>query len=73
MLLSPEKMKELEVEILSANKKVMKEMLNLGRLGLPTDEKFKQFKTSVFNNFGKSGLETELASILQKYTEEESA
>jgi hypothetical protein len=65
-MLTKNERNELEETLLSENKKVMKEMLHLAELGLPT-EKFERFRHSVLNAFGKSGLSTKVHEVLDKY------
>lgn len=67
MLTSDERAK-IEQDILAENKRVMKEILILAELCLPS-EKFENFRHSTFNQFGLSGLETKTKKILDKYTE----
>lgn len=65
-MLTKKERTDLEESILFENKKVMKEMLHLAELGLPT-EKFERFRHSVLNAFGKSGLSTKIHEVLEKY------
>lgn len=67
MLTSNEREK-LEQDILIENKRVMKEILILAEMCLPSD-KFENFRHSTFNHFGLSGLETKIKKTLDKYTE----
>ena len=67
-MLSKEEFEKLDGELFSAHKKVMREILNIGEWAL-SKEDFPRFKNSVFNNFGKSGLESETKTILEKYRE----
>lgn len=59
---------ELTNEIKEEQKKVMKSILNHAKMALD-DTRFDLFKKVVFNNFGKSGLETETQKLVQKYVE----
>jgi len=56
----------LEEELFTETKATMKEILNLGQWAL-NEEDFTRFKKSVFNNFGKSGLQIKIEKILDKY------
>jgi len=67
-MLTPDERDELEKDLIFEHKRVMKEMLNTGKMVSPSD-KFDSFRTSTFNQFGKSGLETKTKDILDKYTE----
>jgi len=65
-MLQTEERKNLEDELFVETKATMKEILNLAQWAL-SDEDFSRFKKSVFNNFGKSGLQTKIEKILDKY------
>jgi len=65
-MLTKKERSDLEETLLIENKKVMKEMLHLAELGLPI-EKFERFRHSVLNAFGKSGLQTKVHEVLDKY------
>jgi len=67
-MLSFNEREKLEQELLIENKRVMKEILILAELCLPSD-KFENFRHSTFNHFGLSGLETKTKKALDKYTE----
>lgn len=67
-MLTPEEKERVEQEILSENKKVMKEILVLAEFCVPTD-KFESFRHKIFDQFGLSGLETKTKKTLDKYTE----
>lgn len=67
-MLTPNEREKLEQDILTENKRVMKEILILAELCLPA-EKFENFRHSTFNQFGLSGLETKTKKTLDKYTE----
>lgn len=67
-MLSPDERSKLEQDILAENKKVMKDILVLAEFCLPED-KFDNFRHSIFNQFGLSGLETKTKKTLDKYTE----
>ncbi len=69
-MLTPDERTRLEIEILSENKKTMKEILVLAEFCLPTD-KFESFRHSIFNRFGVSGLESIIKNKLDKYTSKE--
>jgi len=68
MLTNQEKL-ALEDEVLRENKKAMRQILLWGE-GALSEDKFKIFRNTVLNSFGKSGLETYTKGILDKYTEE---
>ena len=59
---------ELEDKLLKENKKAMRQILLVGESAL-SEDKFKVFRNAVLNNFGKSGLTTEVARILDEYSE----
>lgn len=67
-MLTPEERINLEQEILTENKKVMKDILVLAEFCLPQD-KFDNFRHSMFNAFGLSGLTSKLEKTLDKYTD----
>ena len=68
-MLSLSEREKLEQEILIENKKTMKEVLVLAEFCLPSD-KFENFRHSIFNHFGLSGLQTKTQKVLDKYTEQ---
>jgi len=59
----------LKIELKEEQKKAMKTILHHAALALD-ENKYNLFKKVVFNNFGKSGLETSLDAIVKKYTQE---
>jgi len=69
MLKKSERIK-LEESLLEENKKTMKEILHLAELALPS-EKFERFRHSIFNSFGKSGLQTRINEVLNKFEEKD--
>ncbi len=69
-MLTPSEREKLEQELLVENKRVMKEILILAELCLPS-EKFENFRHSTFNHFGLSGLQSKTRKILDEYTDKE--
>jgi len=69
-MLTPEEREELEQDLIFEQKRVMKEMLNIGKM-VSRDDLFDSFRTDTFNKFGKSGLETKTKKILDKYSDDE--
>jgi ribosomal protein L1 len=67
-MLIKDEAESLEKDVLLANKKAMRQILTLGEMVLPK-EKYPRFRQSVLNSFGKSGLETDIKTIIEKYTE----
>jgi len=70
-MLNKDERHNIESSILSANKKTMKEILVFAEMALP-DDKYQKFRHVVLNNFGKSGLTTQIENILNQYTEDKS-
>ena len=58
----------LEHKLLEEQKNTMKVVLNNVRMALD-DSRFEHFKKTIFNTFGKSGLESSTKTILDEYTE----
>lgn len=67
-MLNEKQSQELCKEILDNNKEVMKDILALARQGLDAD-RFKFFRTEVFNKFGVSGLQSSVESAIKNYTD----
>lgn len=67
-MLNKQEAEQIEKDILLINKKAMRQILTIGEMVLPK-EKYPRFRQSVLNNFGKSGLETDVNSIIEKYKE----
>ena len=68
-MLTVQESNDIYQDIRDEHKKVMKDVLNHAKSALD-DSKFDHFKKIVFNNFGRSGLETSIDKIIQKYTEQ---
>ncbi len=58
--------KEIKIE----QNKAMKGILNHASFALDKD-KFELFRKIVFNSFGKSGLESAIDNIIEKYTDKQ--
>ncbi len=59
----------LKNDIRDEQNKAMKDILHHAEMALD-ENKYKLFKKIVFNNFGKSGLDTSVEKIIQKYVGE---
>lgn len=59
----------LKLEIKDEQKKAMKTILHHAALALD-ESKYNLFKKVVFNNFGKSGLDTAVDNTVKKYIQE---
>ena len=68
-MLTPIQSDALKAELKEEQKKAMKTILHHAALALD-ENKYNLFKKIVFNNFGKSGLETVVDKTVKKYTDE---
>jgi len=68
-MLDPSEREDLERKLLEEQKETMKIVLNNVRMALD-DSRFDHFKKTIFNTFGKSGLESSTRTILDEYTEQ---
>ena len=67
-MLSRSEREALEGKLLEEQKNTMKIVLNNVRMALD-DSRFEHFKKTIFNTFGKSGLESSTKAILDEHTE----
>jgi hypothetical protein len=67
-MLNQHEREAVEKKLLEEQKNTMKVVLNNIRMALD-DSRFEHFKKTIFNSFGKSGLESSTKNILDEFTE----